>query len=116
MDFLLPDDGTMALMREEYERAGTGDMAHAFALSLEADILQQSPSPDCVYYLTCQTDAEDGTASPFVNVKYILLLYLYFGGNLRYNGRYGTSIYDTDGGVGGLRPVSHAFGKLNNLR
>ena len=48
-------------------------------------------------------------------IRYILLLYLYFNAIMGYNRKYGTQIFDTNRGVGGLRSVDSALGKLNNL-
>ncbi len=91
MDYLLPDDNTMEIMRREFARL--------------ADCRRVKP---LAYSPPAQT-----RDSAYISG---LLLFLYFVKILRYNMGYGTQIYDSDRSLGWLRCSECTFGKLNNLR
>ena len=103
MDFLMPDDETVKKMCEEYASSLKNG---ACALSY---ICRDDASP-----MTCreETHAHAHSATYGVDIK---VLFLYIALFLRYNARYGTQVYDSDGGLGRVRSAHCAFGSLNNL-
>ena len=118
MDFLMPDDATAQKMCEEYASC-LKNKAHSLAYINEPplDETEQNPSQK-------ETDVAEKTANgieqqplhPHISHACdIKVLFLYIVVILGYNARYGTQIYDTDGGVGGLRRMQSAFGSLNHL-
>ena len=118
MDFLMPDDATAQKMCEEYASC-LKNKAHSLAYINEPplDETEQNPSLN-------KTDVSEKTANgieqqplrPHIpHACDIKVLFLYIVVILGYNARYGTQIYDTDGGVGGLRRMQSAFGSLNHL-
>ena len=118
MDFLMPDDATAQKMCEEYASC-LKNKAHSLAYINETlpDETEQSSSQK-------ETDVAEKTANGIekqplrTHISYacdIKVLFLYIVINLGYNARYGTQIYDTDGGLGGLRRTQSAFGSLNHL-
>ena len=118
MDFLMPDDATAQKMCEEYASC-LKNKANSLAYINETllDETEQNPSQK-------ETDVAEKTANgieqqplrPHISHACdIKVLFLYIVVILGYNARYGTQIYDTDGGVGGLRRMQSAFGSLNHL-
>ena len=118
MDFLMPDDATAQKMCEEYASC-LKNKAHSLAYINEPplDETEQNPSLN-------KTDVSEKTANgieqqslrPHISHACdIKVLFLYIVVILGYNARYGTQIYDTDGGVGGLRRMQSTFGSLNHL-
>ena len=118
MDFLMPDDATAQKMCEEYASC-LKNKAHSLAYINETllDETEQNSSQK-------ETDVAEKTANgiakqllrPHISHACdIKVLFLYIVVILGYNARYGTQIYDTDGGVGGLRRMQSAFGSLNHL-
>lgn len=118
MDFLMPDDATAQKMCEEYASC-LKNKAHSLAYINETllDETEQNPSQK-------ETDVAEKTANGIAKQPLhphishacdIKVLFLYIVVILGYNARYGTQIYDTDGGVGGLRRMQSAFGSLNHL-
>lgn len=118
MDFLMPDDATAQKMCEEYASC-LKNKAHSLAYINETllDETEQNSSQK-------ETDVAEKTANgiakqplhPHISHSCdIKVLFLYIVVILGYNARYGTQIYDTDGGVGGLRRMQSAFGSLNHL-
>ena len=118
MDFLMPDDATAQKMCEEYASC-LKNKAHSLAYINETllDETEQNSSQK-------ETDVAEKTANgiakqplhPHIShASDIKVLFLYIVVILGYNARYGTQIYDTDGGVGGLRRKQSAFGSLNHL-
>lgn len=100
MDFQLPDENTMELMRKEFAELNGSSIAHTLCTSPHT-APPASPPPDICLH----------------NAHYItgMLLILYFIKVMSYNIGYGTQIYDSDGGLEKLQSVKYAFGKLNNL-
>ena len=94
MDYLLPDEATMRLMREEYAKMGVKN-ASIFACD--------DPLPTRV----------DGRALTFSFET--LILFLYIMRFLGYNSKYGTEIYDPYGSMGRIQPGASAFRVVNNL-
>lgn len=118
MDFLMPDDATAQKMCEEYASC-LKNKAHSLAYINEPplDETEQNSSQK-------ETDIAEKTANGIAKQPLrphishacdIKVLFLYIVVILGYNARYGTQIYDTDGGVGGLRRMQSAFGSLNHL-
>lgn len=118
MDFLMPDDATAQKMCEEYASC-LKNKAHSLAYINETllDETEQNSSQK-------ETDVAEKTANGIAKQPLhphishtcdIKVLFLYIVVILGYNARYGTQIYDTDGGVGGLRRMQSAFGSLNHL-
>ena len=118
MDFLMPDDATAQKMCEEYASC-LKNKAHSLAYINETllDETEQNSSQK-------ETDVAEKTANGIAKQPLhphishacdIKVLFLYIVVILGYNTRYGTQIYDTDGGVGGLRRMQSAFGSLNHL-
>ena len=118
MDFLMPDDATAQKMCEEYASC-LKNKAHSLAYINEPplDETEQNTSQK-------ETDVAEKTANGIAKQPLhphishacdIKVLFLYIVVILGYNARYGTQIYDTDGGVGGLRRMQSAFGSLNHL-
>lgn len=118
MDFLMPDDATAQKMCEEYASC-LKNKAHSLAYINETllDETAQNSSQK-------ETDVAEKTANGIAKQPLrphishacdIKVLFLYIVVILGYNARYGTQIYDTDGGVGGLRRMQSAFGSLNHL-
>ena len=110
MDFLMPDDATAQKMCEEYASC-LKNKAHSLAYINETllDETEQNPSQK-------ETDVAEKPLRPHISHACdIKVLFLYIVVILGYNARYGTQIYDTDGGVGGLRRMQSAFGSLNHL-
>lgn len=118
MDFLMPDDATAQKMCEEYASC-LKNKAHSLAYINETllDETEQNSSQK-------ETDGAEKTANGIAKQPLrphishacdIKVLFLYIVVILGYNARYGTQIYDTDGGVGGLRRMQSAFGSLNHL-
>ena len=118
MDFLMPDDATAQKMCEEYASC-LKNKAHSLAYINETllDETEQNSSQK-------ETDVAEKTANGIAKQPLrphishacdIKVLFLYIIVILGYNARYGTQIYDTDGGVGGLRRMQSAFGSLNHL-
>lgn len=118
MDFLMPDDATAQKMCEEYASC-LKNKAHSLAYINETllDETEQNSSQK-------ETDVAEKTANGITKQPLrphishacdIKVLFLYIVVILGYNARYGTQIYDTDGGVGGLRRMQSAFGSLNHL-
>ena len=91
MDFLLPDDETIALMNEEYSKERAKN-ASIFALNTPVARPRAS--------ITLQT----------------VVFALYIARVLRYNARYGTEVYDSHGSVGRIQPNSSTFGIVNHLK
>ena len=94
MDYLMPDDATMEIMRQEFDRLKTCDSACAYALS------DTQPSPS------------DGGGT-YISTA---LLFLYFIIRLSYNIGYGTAIFNSDRSMGRLHSLPNEFRNLNNLR
>ena len=118
MDFLMPDDATAQKMCEEYASC-LKNKAHSLAYINEPplDETEQNSSQK-------ETDVAEKTANGIAKQPLhphishacdIKVLFLYIVVILGYNAMYGTQIYDTDGGVGGLRRMQSAFGSLNHL-
>ena len=103
MDFLLPDDETVKKMCEEY---ASSLKASALSYIKEATDDYGDQSLDKISHTRTRS------APDILDIK---VLFLYIVVILGYNARYGTQIYDTDGGVGGLRRMQSAFGSLNHL-
>lgn len=118
MDFLMPDDATAQKMCEEYASC-LKNKAHSLAYINETllDETEQNSSQK-------ETDVAEKTANGIAKQPLhphishacdIKVLFLYIVVILGYNTRYGTQIYDTDGGVGRVRRKQSAFGSLNHL-
>lgn len=114
----MPDDATAQKMCEEYASC-LKNKAHSLAYINEPplDETEQNSSQK-------ETDVSEKTANGIAKQPLhphishacdIKVLFLYIVVILGYNVRYGTQIYDTDGGVGGLRRMQSAFGSLNHL-
>lgn len=117
----MPDDATAQKMCEEYASC-LKNKAHSLAYINETllDETEQNSSQK-------ETNIAEKTANgiakqplrPHIShacdICDIKVLFLYIVVILGYNARYGTQIYDTDGGVGGLRRMQSAFGSLNHL-
>lgn len=114
----MPDDATAQKMCEEYTSC-LKNKAHSLAYINETllDETEQNSSQK-------ETDVAEKTANGIAKQPLhphishacdIKVLFLYIVVILGYNARYGTQIYDTDGGVGGLRRKQSAFGSLNHL-
>ena len=97
MDYMLPDDDTMEIMRREFDKLKRGSGAQAFALS--------------------DGEVADGTPKDTAYLAYIstAFLLLYFVKHLRYNTGYGIQIFDTDRSLERLQPVGRIFRQLNDL-
>ena len=118
MDFLMPDDATAQKMCEEYASC-LKNKAHSLAYINETllDETEQNSSQK-------ETDVAEKTANGIAKQPLrphishacdIKVLFLYIVVILGYNARYGTQIYDSDRGLGGVRSAHSAFGSLNNL-
>lgn len=118
MDFLMPDDATVQKMCEEYASC-LKNKAHSLTYINETllDETEQNSSQK-------ETDVSEKTANGIAKQPLrphishacdIKVLFLYIVVILGYNARYGTQIYDTDGGVGRVRRKQSAFGSLNHL-
>lgn len=114
----MPDDATAQKMCEEYASC-LKNKAHSLAYINETllDETEQNSSQK-------ETDVAEKTANGIAKQPLhphishacdIKVLFLYIVVILGYNARYGTQIYDTDGGVGGLLRMQSAFGSLNHL-
>lgn len=114
----MPDDATAQKMCEEYASC-LQNKAHSLAYINETllDETEQNSSQK-------ETNVAEKTANGIAKQPLrphishacdIKVLFLYIVVILGYNARYGTQIYDTDGGVGGLRRMQSAFGSLNHL-
>lgn len=114
----MPDDATAQKMCEEYA-SYLKNKAHSLAYINETllDETEQNSSQK-------ETNVAEKTANGIAKQPLrphishacdIKVLFLYIVVILGYNARYGTQIYDTDGGVGGLRRKQSAFGSLNHL-
>ncbi len=114
----MPDDATAQKMCEEYASC-LKNKAHSLAYINETllDETEQNSSQK-------ETDVAEKTANGIAKQPLhphishacdIKVLFLYIVVILGYNARYGTQIYDADGGVGGLRRMQSAFGSLNHL-
>lgn len=118
MDFLMPDDATAQKMCEEYASC-LKNKAHSLAYINETllDETEQNSSQKetGVAEKTANGIAKQPLHPHISHACDIKVLFLYIVVILGYNARYGTQIYDTDGGVGGLRRMQSAFGSLNHL-
>ena len=92
MDFAMPDENAMELMRREFEKLHIDTAAKTL-------FLNSDHSPKIL-----------GGLFPTG-----LFLLLYFMKLLEYNVYHGIRIFDSDGSLGRLRPDLCAFRKLNNL-
>ena len=137
MDYLLPDDETVKKMCAEYacrinKKAGalgyinelnlsdnqSDDVDSRLKESQNRSGLQDDQSGDSKRNLQRDSQNDEAANSNLAQCAYtcdIKVLFLYIVVILGYNARYGTQIYDTDGGVGGLRRMQSAFGSLNHL-
>lgn len=96
MDFLLPDDDTMDIMRREFDRMKRGARASALSFSDgEAD-----------------SSAGNRDLGAYISTVFFLL---YFVRRLRYNTSYGIQIFDADRSLEQIRSVGNNFGQLNDL-
>lgn len=91
MDYLLPSETEMSLMRAEFEE------------------ILRSKQVGVLSYIN------NDAALACVRRRPCSLLSLYFICRILYNNVYGTQIYDTDGGLGEFRRKSTVFGNLNGL-
>lgn len=118
MDFLMPDDATAQKMCEEYASC-LKNKAHSLAYINETllDETEQNSSQKetVVAEKTANGIAKQPLRPHISHACDIKVLFLYIVVILGYNVRYGTQIYDADGGVGGLRRKQSAFGSLNHL-
>ena len=118
MDFLMPDDATAQKMCEEYASC-LKNKAHSLAYINETllDETEQNSSQKetGVAEKTANGIAKQPLHPHISHACDIKVLFLYIVVILGYNTMYGTQIYDTDGGVGGLRRMQSAFGSLNHL-
>ena len=118
MDFLMPDDATAQKMCEEYASC-LKNKAHSLAYINETllDETEQNSSQKetGVAEKTANGIAKQPLHPHISHACDIKVLFLYIVVILGYNAMYGTQIYDTDGGVGGLRRMQSAFGSLNHL-
>ncbi|MCM1306138.1 MAG: hypothetical protein NC037_05345 [Bacteroides sp.] len=107
MDFILPSDDAMELMRKEYAKLKTH--ADAFALSELATSREPLKNPS--------EDAPKGNVEGAYigSVATAMLLLLYFVKHLGYNISYGTQIFNTHRGLEQIRPDRSCFGQLNDL-
>ena len=144
MDFILPSDDTMELMREEFSKLKTDSFARAFALANNDDTptnadneAGETPQSQCRDVGSSNPDevrevrethnclSEDVGNSKTDEVRetraYIgqtvasTLLLLYFVKHLGYNISYGTQIFNTQRGMEPIRPIENHFGQLNGL-
>ncbi len=125
MDFILADEHAMDLMAKEFARLGASGkvraMASAFESASQPRYICDADSPVAKDELISFADApQAGGFSAFsFNVKEkavaLYLLYLYFARSLGYNNGYGTQIYDSPRGVGGLRSYNSAFRACNGI-
>ena len=124
MDFILPSDDTMELMREEFAKMKPDSFARAFALANGDDIsanmdgnTKKTECPSCNDACSDNPDREgrevQGTyIGPAIAT---VLLLLYFVKHLGYNNSYGTQIFNTYRGMEQIRPNPSHFGQLNDL-
>ena len=106
MDFILPDDATMDIMRKEFNKLKLRENALAFAFA-------DSDAPDSLASAG-QPPANPAHAALNTYITAVLLL-LYFVKHIGYNTRYGTQIFDADGSMERLQSVGHIFRQLNDL-
>ena len=108
MDFILPNDDTMELMREEFAKMKANSFARTYTLAKN----DENESDEFSNNLS-----EDDGKSKTDEVREVrgLFLLLYFVKHLGYNISYGTQIFNTQRGMEQLRPVANHFGQLNNL-
>ncbi|MDE7373241.1 MAG: hypothetical protein K2N18_04180 [Clostridia bacterium] len=129
MDFILPNDDTMELMREEFAKMKANSFAHTYALANndenKSDELSNSLNEDDCKNKTDElsnglSDNDSKRKADEVRA-YIgspvagLFLLLYFVKHLGYNISYGTQIFNTQRGMEQLRRNENHFGQLNNL-
>lgn len=122
MDFILPSEDTMELMREEFSKMKTDSFARAFALANNG-----APNTDDETVGTHNSlnetvgNSKSGEAREVRRGEYIeqsvasTLLLLYFVKHLGYNISYGTQIFNTQRGMEPIRCVESHFGQLNDL-
>ena len=119
MDFILPSDDTMELMREEFAKLKKDSLARAFALSnnrpadnADAD---NEAAPIPAQNRVGETKSGEAPGAYITPSAVGILLLLYFVKHLSYNINYGTQIFNTHRGLEQIRPNQSYFGKLNNL-
>lgn len=119
MDFILPNDDTMELMREEFAKIKTGSsFARAYALANnenaanETEEALKSPLGDG----RLNNSDESRKVRTYIGSPATgLFLLLYFVKHLGYNISYGTQIFNSQRGMEQLRPIENHFGQLNDL-
>ncbi len=117
MDFLLPDEEAMIKMCNEYQSCLKKSATLSYINEISSDT-QNAPDVACDVSAS-ENDSFDELTNRIrarADVFLTKVLFLYIVALLRYNARYGTQIYDTDGGVGRVRRASSAFGSLNHLK
>ena len=107
MDFILPDDDTMELMRREFNNLKIGKDARTFTLADDLDNPRETDDA-----VDIPSNGARGTGIAYISA---MLLLLYFVKHLGYNTGYGTEIFNPDGGVEQLQRVGRIFRQLNDL-
>lgn len=115
MDYLLPDDEAMRLMREEYAKLNA-DKRAAYAAAYLSSLPVEDDATNEDRRLSETTKKRDGnTNKSNRDSDAVWLLVLYFIGSLRYNSVYGTQIHDSHRGMGRVQSDKGTFRDLNNL-
>ena len=139
MDFILPSDDTMELMREEFAKMKANSFARTYTLASDAAADTHSGTDKTKSDELSDSLIENGSRSKsdelsnglienvgrsksgnarevreVRNARAIFLL-LYFVKHMGYNISYGTQIFNTERGMEQLRPIQNRFGQLNDL-
>ena len=124
MDFILPSEDTMELMREEFSKMKTDSFARAFALANNGDTPTNADNETNTTHNSLnetvgnsQTDeVREARRGEYIEQTVAsTLLLLYFVKHLGYNISYGTQIFNTQRGMEPIRCVESHFGQLNDL-
>ena len=123
MDFILPSEDTMELMREEFSKMKTDSFARAFALANNGDTPTNADNETNTTHNSLDENVSNSKSDEVREVRGVYieqtvastLLLLYFVKHLGYNISYGTQIFNTQRGMEPIRCVESHFGQLNDL-
>ena len=112
MDFILPDELTTEKMRLEYEKMLKGKDTSVLSLDLERPVKNYENSEKSIDFFE-NNICVNSLSRPFNTSTNILVLYFIL--ILGYNCGYGTSIFDTNTGMGRIQSQERPAGNIHSF-